>query len=147
VASALQAVSLPYPVTARPDNSRPERVSDAAVHWAGLFAVTGAVPALIVMALIPRGDVAAVTGAAIQGATLVLMILCPALHNSPGPPGLGRLWRQPDSSAIALGVAGTQEPFARITGQGTGPVIGLWGAAVAGVAFSLWEGLRFHNTI
>jgi hemolysin III len=26
-------------------------------------------------------------------------------------------------------------------------VIGLWGAAVAGVAFSLWEGLRFHNTI
>jgi hemolysin III len=135
---------MPFHVTDRPFYSRAERISDAAVHWAGLFAVTGAVPALIVMAMLMRGDTAAVAGTAVYGATLVLMILCSALYNSLGPPGLGWLWRRLDHSAIYLKIAGTYTPFAMITGQGTGLVIGLWGAAAAGVAMKLVSPQRFR---
>lgn len=135
---------MPLHVTDRPAYSKAERASDAAVHWAGLFAVTGAVPALIVTALLLRGDAATVAGASIYGTTLALMILCSALYNALGPPGWGWLWRRLDHSAIYLKIAGTYTPFALITGQGTGLVIGLWAAAAAGVAMKLTSPQRFR---
>lgn len=128
----------------RPSYSRAELVSDAAVHWAGLFAVTAAVPVLVVLAALTRGDAAAVTGASVYGATLVLMVLCSALYNSLGPPGWGWLLRRLDHAAIYLKIAGTYTPFAMISGQGTGLVLGLWGAAAAGVAMKLASPRRFR---
>ena len=44
--------------------------------------LTGAVPVLIVLAAVLRGDAPAVVGASVYGATLVLMILCSALYNT-----------------------------------------------------------------
>lgn len=128
----------------RPAYSRAELVSDAVVHWAGLFAVTGAVPVLVVLAALMRGDAAAVAGASVYGVTLLLMVLCSALYNSLGPPGWHWLLRRLDHAAIYLKIAGTYTPFALITGQGIGLILGLWGAAVAGVAMKLASPERFR---
>lgn len=135
---------MPLNVTDRPAYSQAERVSDAAVHWAGLVAVAGAVPALVALAMLLRGDAAAVAGASIYGVTLALMILCSALYNTLGPPRWGWLWRRLDHAAIYLKIAGTYTPFALMTGQGTGLVIGLWAAAAAGVAMKLTSPQRFR---
>lgn len=128
----------------RPAYSRAEGVSDAVVHWTGLFAVAGAVPVLIVLAVMLRGDVAAVAGVSIYAAALALMILCSALYNSLGPPAWGWFLRRLDHAAIYLKIAGTYTPFALLTGQGTGLVAGLWGAAAAGVAMKLAAPQRFR---
>jgi hemolysin III len=128
----------------RPAYSRAELVSDAAVHWAGLFAVTAAVPVLVVLAAVLRGDAAAVAGTSVYGGTLALMILCSALYNSLAPPGWHWLLRRLDHAAIYLKIAGTYTPFALITGQGTGLVLGLWGAAAAGAAMKLAAPQRFR---
>ncbi len=114
--------------------SRAEYVSDAAVHVAGLFIVVGAVPVLIVLAALMRGDAAAVAGVSVYGATLVLMILCSALYNMIRRPDWTWLLRRMDHSAIFLKIAGTYTPFVAVSGQGVGLLAGLWGAALAGVA-------------
>ena len=51
--------------------SRAEQMSDAVIHVAGLTLVVGAVPALIVLAALTRGDAAAMVGISIYGATLL----------------------------------------------------------------------------
>ncbi len=128
----------------RPAYSRAELMSDAVVHVAGLAAVAGAVPVLIVLTALLRGDSAAVIGASIYGATLVLMILCSALYNMVRVPGWTWLLRRLDHSAIYLKIAGTYTPFALISGQGGGLTIGLWGAALCGVAMKLASPARFR---
>lgn len=118
--------------------------SDAAVHVAGLAAVTGAVPVLIVLAAVLRGDAAAVVGASVYGATLVLMVLCSALYNMLPSGGWTWLWRRLDHAAIYLKIAGTYTPFALITEQGGGLLAGVWGAAALGVALKLASPSRFR---
>ena len=60
--------------------SRAEQISDAVVHVTGLSLVLMAVPVLIVLTALFRGD-AASTGVSIYGGALVAMILCSALYN------------------------------------------------------------------
>lgn len=137
----------PPPAPHRP--SRPiaaEWWSDAAVHVAGLAAVTGAVPVLIVLAAVLRGDAPAVVGASVYGATLVLMILCSALYNMLPQGDWTWLWRRLDHAAIYLKIAGTYTPFALISGQGGGLLAGVWGAAFLGVALKLVSPTRFRWT-
>lgn len=124
--------------------SRAERLSDAVVHVAGLALVTGAVPVLIVLAILLRGDGPAVTGAAVYGATLVLMILCSALYNMIDRPGWAWVLRRMDHAAIYLKIAGTYTPFALVSGQGAGLLAGVWGAAIAGVALKMVSPARFR---
>ena len=121
-----------------------ELMSDAFVHVAGLAAVAGAVPVLIVLAAILRGDAPAVVGASIYGATLILMILCSALYNMVRDPGWTWILRRLDHSAIYLKIAGTYTPFALISGQGGALTMGLWGAALCGVAMKLASPARFR---
>jgi hemolysin III len=95
----------------RKDYSRAERLSDAVVHLTGLALVTGAVPVLIVVTALMRGDAASVTGVAIYGAALMLMIGASALYNiAEGFPwGAARAWllQRLDHAAIYLKIAAT----------------------------------------
>lgn len=124
--------------------SRAERLSDAVVHVTGLALVAGAVPVLIVLAVLLRGDGASVAGASVYGATLILMILCSALYNMIDRPGWTWLLRRMDHAAIYLKIAGTYTPFALVSGQGAGLLAGVWGAAAAGVALKLVSPARFR---
>jgi hemolysin III len=121
-----------------------ERLSDAVVHIAGLVVVTGAVPVLIVLTAMLRGDAPAVVGTAVYGATLVGMILCSALYNMISRPDWGWLLRRLDHSAIYLKIAGTYTPFALISGQGWLLTGVLWVAAVAGVILKAISPARFR---
>jgi len=114
------------------------------VHVAGLAAVIGAVPVLIVLTALLRGDSASILGASVYGATFTLMILCSALYNMIPRPDWAWLLRRLDHSAIYLKIAGTYTPFALISGQGAGLVAALWGAAGVGVAMKLVSPARFR---
>ncbi len=124
--------------------TRAEYLSDAVVHVAGLAAVIGAVPVLIVTTVLVNGHAAAITGASIYGATLILMILCSALYNMIRHPGWGRVLRRLDHSAIYLKIAGTYTPFILLTGEGAVLAAGLWTAALAGVGLKIVSPTRFR---
>lgn len=133
-----------YPVSIRPAYSRAERVSDAVVHMAGLGAVILAVPALLVVTVSTRGDAAAVTGVAVYGVTLILMLAASAVFNMWERPDWAWLLQRLDHSAIYLKIAGTYTPFTLLTGQGLGLTLGLWGAALAGVGLKVISPARFR---
>lgn len=125
--------------------SRAEKLSDAVVHVAGIIAALGAVPVLITLTTLWRGDGAALLGVAVYGATLIAMILCSALYHMVPHPDWSGLLRRLDHSAIYLKIAGTYTPFAALSGgTGLGLVTGLWGAALAGVSLWIFAPGRFR---
>lgn len=128
--------------------SRAERLSDAVVHLAGVALVLAAVPVLIVVTALTRGDGPALAGVAIYGAGLALMIGASALYNiAEGFPwGAARAWilRRIDHAAIYLKIAATYTPFALISGHGLAVTVGVWVAAVAGVALKIASPERFR---
>lgn len=131
-------------VTDRPAYSRAEVVSDWVVHVAGLVAVVAAVPVLIVVTALHRGDAPAIVGASVYGATLVLMILCSALYHFIRRPDWAWLLQRLDHSAIYLKIAGTYTPFTLMTGQGAMLLAGLWGAALTGLSLKMVSPRRFR---
>lgn len=117
--------------------SRAERISDAVVHIAALIAALFAVPVLITLAAIWRGEPAVLLGVGIYGATLIAMILCSLLYNHIPHPDWHGLLRRLDHSAIYLKIAGTYTPFAALSGgPGFTLLAGIWGAAVAGTGLT-----------
>ena len=132
----------------RTDYSRAERVSDAVVHLTGLALVIGAVPVLIVVTALMRGDAASLAGVSIYGGALFLMIGASALYNiaSGFPWGAAWAWllQRLDHAAIYLKIAATYTPFALISGQGLAVTAGVWVAALAGVALKLFSPERFR---
>lgn len=125
--------------------SRAEYLSDAAVHLAGLALAVGSVPVLIVLATVLRGDAASITGVAIYGATMVLMLAASAAWNMVGHRGWGEALRRLDHACIYLKIAGTYTPFALIAGQGFGLLAGVWGAALAGAGLKALAPDRFRQ--
>jgi hemolysin III len=127
--------------------SRAEKISDAVVHITGLSLVLMAVPVLIVLTALYRGDAASVTGVSIYGAALFAMILCSALYNIGETSGWGAakewLLRRLDHSAIYLKIAGTYTPFTLLSGHGVALTIGVWSAALAGVILKVISPERF----
>lgn len=132
----------------RKSYSRAERMSDAVVHLTGLALVIGAVPVLIVVTALMRGDAASVTGVAVYGTALMLMIGASALYNiaEAFPWGRARAWllQRLDHAAIYLKIAATYTPFALISGQGLGVTAGVWAAALAGVGLKVFSPNRFR---
>lgn len=124
--------------------TRAETLSDAVVHVAGLALVTGAVPVLIVLTVLMRGDAAAIAVVSVYGAALILMILCSALYNMIERPDWGWLLRRLDHSAIYVKIAGTYTAFIGVSGQGFGLMAALWGAALAGVGLKILSPERFR---
>jgi len=124
--------------------TRAEYVSDAVVHVAGVALALVAVPALIVTAVILRGDAPSVLGTSVYGAALILMLLCSALYNIVQRPDWAGILKRLDHSAIYMKIAGTYTPFTLISGHGAGLTLGLWGAALAGVALKVLAPHRFR---
>ncbi|WP_126975057.1 PAQR family membrane homeostasis protein TrhA [Frigidibacter oleivorans] len=127
----------------RPAYSRAERLSDAIVHVSGLTAAAMAVPVLIALTIVLRGDVTAVVATTIYGVTLIGMILCSALYHMVPFAAWKGVLRRLDHSAIYCKIAGTYTPFTLLSGQGY-LLAGLWGAALAGTGLKLVSPQRFR---
>lgn len=123
-----------------------ERLTDAAVHVVGLTGVLMAVPVLITLAAVWRGDPVSVTGAAIYGVSLIAMVLCSALYHMAPLPEWKDVLRRLDHSAIFVKIAGTYTPFALLAG-GSGALLGgVWTAALAGTALKVVAPDRYRMT-
>ena len=132
------------PLVSRSEYTRAERISDGIVHVLGLVLALGAVPVLITLAAVWRGDAAAIVGISVYGATLIAMILCSALYNMITHTDWVWLLRGLDHSAIYFKIAGTYTPFTLLSGgHGAYLVGGLWGAALAGAGLRLFGGARW----
>jgi hemolysin III len=118
--------------------SRAEVLSDALVHLAGLVLALGAVPVLITLTAIWRGDAVGIVAVSVYGVTLIAMLLCSMLYNHLTRPGWTALLRRLDHSAIHFKIAGTYTPFALFSGTGTGLLAAIWAAAAGATALSCW---------
>lgn len=92
--------------------SRAERISDAAVHVAGILSALIAVPVLITLSVVWFGDPGTVMAASVYGATLLAMFCCSAVYNIVALPNWKDVLRRVDQSAIYLKIAGTYTPIA-----------------------------------
>ena len=124
--------------------SRAERISDAVIHASGVATVLIAVPILITLTALVRGDFTAMFAISVYGLTLVAMILCSALYNLIPHPDWTGLLRRLDHSAIYVKIAGTYTPFTLISGHGGWLLAGLWGAALAGIGIKIVSPDRFR---
>ncbi|TCM84641.1 PAQR family membrane homeostasis protein TrhA [Rhodovulum steppense] len=128
-----------------PSYSRAERVSDAVVHVTGLAAVAVGVPVLVVLAIVFRGDGAAILGITVYGAALFAMIGFSALYHMVQHPDWTPILRRLDHSAIYWKIAGTYTPFTLLSGgHGAGLLAGLWAAAAAGTGLRMLAPYRFR---
>lgn len=124
--------------------SRAEDLSDAVVHIAGLAVVCIAVPVLIVLAALQRGDLTAMVGTSVYSGGLIAMILCSALYNMVRRPGWAWLLQRLDHAAIYLKIAGTYTAFVLLAGQGGMLALVVWAAAGVGVLLKAISPERFR---
>lgn len=119
----------------RHDYSRAERLSDAVVHVLGIGAALVAVPILIILAVILRGDAPAVASTTLYGVALVTMLVFSALFHLTTRPRMRRVFRSLDHTAILCLIAATYTPFVLLSGaDASGLLVGLWAAALSGAA-------------
>jgi hemolysin III len=122
-------------LAARHDYSRAERLSDAVVHLLGIGAALIAVPVLVTLAIVLRGDAPAIASTTLYGVALLLMLVCSALFHLTTRPRLRRVFRSLDHTAILCLIAATYTPFVLLSGADSiGLLAGLWIAALAGAA-------------
>lgn len=114
------------------------------MHVSGLTAAVLAVPVLVTLTVVLRGDATAVVGTAIYGVTLIAMILCSALYHMVPQGSWTRVLRRLDHSAIYLKIAGTYTPFTLLAGGQGYLLAGLWGAAAAGAGLKIVSPERFR---
>lgn len=131
--------------------SRTERISDGVIHVVGTLMALTAVPVLVTMAVVMRGDLAAVSGVAIYGASLIAMLACSAAYNMAWPGAWDHVLRRMDHSAIYLKIAGTYTGFVLISGKGEALAAGIWLAALLGMVLKMicpdrfrWVGLALY---
>jgi hemolysin III len=125
----------PMLLNVRQDYSRAEWISDAVVHVLGVASALIAVPVLITLAVVLRGDTPAVASTALYGVALLAMLGFSALYNMSTRPRPRRIFQSLDHTAILVKIAATYTPFAVLSGvQALWLLSGLWVAAVAGAA-------------
>ena len=143
-----QSPARPSPIRRLRPYSRAEHVSDAVVHIVGLSLGLMAVPVLIVLTALYRGDAVSILSVSLYSSAMVAMLLCSALYNISlrWPWGRARAWilQRLDHSAIFVKIAATYMPFALISGQGVALSLGLWAAAAVGVVLKLASPVRFR---
>jgi len=124
-----------------------EEIANSLTHGVGLIASVVAFPMLLVRAQSSR-DSAAVAGAAIFGATLILCYATSTVYHALPISKGKQLFRVLDHSAIYLLIAGTYTPFA------LGPLRGPWGwtllviiwmLALIGIVSKLTIGFRLPH--
>jgi hemolysin III len=115
--------------------SRAERLSDAVVHFLGIGAALVAVPILIILAVVLRGDAPAIASTTLYGLALVTMLVFSALFHLTTQPRLRRVFRSLDHTAILCLIAATYTPFVLLSGaDAKGLLVTLWAAALLGAA-------------
>ncbi|NRA99073.1 MAG: hemolysin III family protein [Rhodobacteraceae bacterium] len=125
--------------------SRAERLSDASVHVIGLVSALMAVPVLITLAALWRGDAPAVVATSIYGVTLIAMLGFSALYHMGYRHRARWLYMRLDYGAIYFKIAGTYTPFVILSGgHGWMLLTGLWGAAIAGTSLRALAPDRFR---
>lgn len=107
-----------------------EEIANSVTHGVALLASLAALPILLVVA-VARGDPWQVVGAAIFGATLIMLYTASTLYHAFPESRAKRVFRVLDHSAIYLLIAGTYTPFA------FGPLRGPWGWALLGAVWAL----------
>jgi hemolysin III len=123
--------------------SRAERISDAAVHAAGILAALIAVPVLVTLAAVWVGDASTVAGAVVYGVSLIAMFCCSAIYNLVSIPDRRDLFRRVDQSAIYVKIAGSYTPFAVLTGTHASLFLtGIWGMALFGASLIFFAPAR-----
>ncbi len=121
----------------RQSYSRAERLSDAVVHVTGLTLALMAVPVLIVLTALFRGDLPSLFGVGVYSLALVAMLGFSALCNIYADSARAWLYQRLDHAAIYVKIAGTYTPFTLLTGQGIALTVALWGAALLGVVMKM----------
>ena len=111
-----------------------EEIANAISHGVGMLAAVAITPFLVIKAL-PLGA-AATTGAAIFGASMIILYASSAIYHSLPPCRAKKIFQIFDHAAIFLLIAGTYTPFTLSVLQGAWgwTLFGvIWGLAVAGV--------------
>lgn len=111
------------------DQTLGEEIANAVSHGVALVAALATVPFLIMAA--SQRHPAAIVGAAVFGATMVLLYLASTLYHALPPGRAKRVMCKLDHSAIYLFIAGSYTPFA------LGALDGAWGWSLFGVVWAL----------
>jgi len=106
-----------------------EEIANAVSHGVGFLMATAVTPLLIIRA-IPRGS-AAIVGASIFGATMMILYLTSTLYHSFPHSRTKRIFNILDHGAIFLLIAGTYTPFS------LGVLYGPWGWSLFGITWGL----------
>jgi hemolysin III len=127
-----------------------EEVAHALTHGLGVVLAIAGLTVMVARATL-YGNIWHIAGAAIFGATLVLMYAASTLyHGIPGEqlPNAKKVLRIVDHSSIYLLIAGTYTPFTLVTLNGA---VGwtlfftVWGLALIGVVFKIFATGRFEK--
>jgi hemolysin III len=122
-----------------------EELANSVSHGVGLVAALIAAPVLIVTAAW-RGGTAAVVGASVFTATMVLLYLSSTLYHALPQNKAKRVLRVLDHGAIFLLIAGTYTPFTLgvLRGAWGWTLLGLvWSLAVLGIVLKAVGGIRY----
>jgi hemolysin III len=134
----------PYP-TASAQQSFGEELANTISHGFGLLLATAGLPLLIIHAD-HAGGVSAVVGAAVFGATAILLYLASTLYHAIPHPRAKAILRTLDHAAIFLLIAGTYTPITLgvLHGGWGWTLFGvIWTLALAGLLFKVVVGPRF----
>jgi hemolysin III len=116
-----------------------EEIANSAIHGLGVVLSITALVLLTTLAA-RSGDVWRIVSSAIYGSTLVALYLSSVLYHSFRAPGVKRVFRYFDHSAIYLLIAGSYTPFTLVTLRGAWGWIlfGLvWGVAALGLLMTV----------
>jgi len=132
-------------------NDRPqslaEEIANSATHGVGALLSLAAIPMLVMVAS-TAGDAWRIAGAAIFGATMLMLYTTSTLYHALSGERAKAVMRRCDHAAIYLLIAGTYTPFL------VGPLRGAWGwsllaviwsLALAGVLFKTLVGIRMPH--
>jgi hemolysin III len=107
-----------------------EEIAHATTHGLGLLLSIAGLTTLVVTAAV-RGDAWHVTGAAVFGATLVLLFAASTLYHALTSRRAKQVFQRLDHAAIFLLIAGTYTPFTLVNLRGA------WGWTLLGLVWSL----------
>ena len=122
-----------------------EEIANAVSHGVGFVAAAIGAPFLIAHAA-RHGDTAAVVGASVFSATMLVLYLASTLYHALPPSRAKHVFRILEHSAIFLLIAGTYTPFTLgvLRGPWGSTLLGLvWTLALVGILLKVLGGVRY----
>ncbi|MBX2966929.1 MAG: hemolysin III family protein [Cyclobacteriaceae bacterium] len=126
-----------------PEQSLGEEIANSISHGLGALGGIAITPFLIISAI--AHGASAITGAAIFGASIIILYLCSTLYHAFPVSRTKKLFQIFDHSAIYILIAGTYTPFALGILQGFWGwtmLVVMWLLAAAGIVFKSVAGTR-----